>query len=457
MSGNLTRTFFRPVCSTILMAGILFSNTSTAATWQEQGDAGSLLNSAQSILGVGNVETIEGKISARSDVDLYKIYISDPSAFSAVVSGGGDVAGDTDWDSKLWLFDENGLGIYANDDAVNRNEADAGLPSSHALGPQVAGNYFLAISDDDVSPFSGPTLNDLIFAVSNSPYTAILAPTGGGSTSPLTDWRSASSTVIDYANANYSIALNGAELVPSAEMQSQIEFIERFYVNILGRASDQDGLNYWLNIIQTQSGAKVAFGFLNSNEFLALNLDKPDFVNILYKTMFDREPDESGLGFWLSNLDAGYSRDEVIYGFVSSLEFAALADSFDVTPISENEETEFLIDNFVRRFYKFVLNRDPDTVGNDYWTSKLLNGDETGGNIARGFFKSSEFLARNTTDDEFVEIAYQAIFGRTSDLDGKQNWLGRLAAGTTREELINGFIISQEFSVLAERFGIRAN
>ena len=36
-----------------------------------------------------------------------------------------------------------------------------------------------------------------------------------------------------------------------------LSFVERFYTNSLGRASDPNGLNAWLNII-TQSAAAVA-------------------------------------------------------------------------------------------------------------------------------------------------------------------------------------------------------
>jgi len=450
MNSKAVRTVFRPVFSTIFMVATLFSNTSNAVTWQEEGDAGELLSSAQSLIGREDIETINGNISTSYDVDIYKIKITNPTLFSAVLSGG---EGENNWDSMLWLFDENGLGVYANDDAHTGNGSST-LPFGNSLSPKVFGEYYLAISDDDINPYSGSSISDLIFAASSYPYTDIIAPTGSGNSSSLSGWNP-SLIEKNFNNANYSIALTGATLVPTADMviEDQIAFIERFYQNILGRASDEAGLNYWLDILQTESGAKVAFGFLNSNEFIALNLDNPEFITIMYKTMFDRDPDEEGLEFWMSNLDAGSSRDEVIYGFVSSLEFAALANSFNVTPISDADE----INNFVKRFYQQVLNREPDTDGNIYWTSKLLNGDETGGNIARGFFESSEFIGRLTADDEFIDIAYHAFFGRDPDSTGKQDWLDRLSAGTTREEVVSGFINSQEFIDLAARFGIRAN
>jgi hypothetical protein len=437
------------------MVAILFSNTSNAVTWQEQGDAGELLSSAQSLTGRDDIEAINGNISTSYDVDMYKIKISNPTSFSAVLTGG---EGDNNWDSMLWLFDENGLGVYANDDAHTGNGSST-LPFGSSLSPKLFGEYFLAISDDDIDPYSGSSISDLIFAASGYPYTEIIAPTGSGGSSSLSGWIPDSTVEKSFNNANYSIALTGATLVPTPDMviEDQIAFIERFYQNILGRASDEEGLKYWLNVLQTDSGATVAFGFFNSNEFIALNLDNPDFVDILYQTMFGRNQDEEGAKFWIPKLDSGESRDSIIYGFVSSLEFEILANGFNVTPISDADARPFLINDFVQRFYQLVLNREPDIDGNNYWTSKLLDGEETGGNIARGFFESSEFIDRLTTDGEFIDIAYQAFFGRGPDSGGQQYWLGQLSAGVAREEVISGFINSQEFIDLADRFGIKAN
>ena len=79
-------------------------------------------------------------------------------------------------------------------------------------------------------------------------------------------------------------------------------FIEHFYTNSLGRTSDLNGLNTWLNIINTQSAAAVAQGFLNSAEFMNRNLDDSAFVDILYRTLFDREGDADGVAFWMDQL-----------------------------------------------------------------------------------------------------------------------------------------------------------
>ncbi|MEL0137036.1 MAG: DUF4214 domain-containing protein, partial [Halieaceae bacterium] len=118
-------------------------------------------------------------------------------------------------------------------------------------------------------------------------------------------------------------------------------FVERFYTNILGRPSDPDGLAAWLNVINTQSAAAVAQGFLNSAEFLNKNLDDSAFVDILYRTLFDREGDAGGVAVWMDQLTTGKLREMVIWGFLRSGEFKNLADSFGVTALNAADESAY--------------------------------------------------------------------------------------------------------------------
>ena len=103
-----------------------------------------------------------------------------------------------------------------------------------------------------------------------------------------------------------------------------------------------------------------AFGFFNSAEFQSLNLNNTDFVNVLYNTIFGRNADEAGLKYWLGVLNDGLLRDFVLYGFFQSSEFSALAEQFGVTGYSERDHAQFLVKDFVRRFYVNVLGRESD-------------------------------------------------------------------------------------------------
>ncbi|MDC0411366.1 DUF4214 domain-containing protein, partial [Luminiphilus sp.] len=187
-------------------------------------------------------------------------------------------------------------------------------------------------------------------------------------------------------------------------------FIERFYVNILGRPSDQAGLNGWLEIIQAQSASAVALGFFNSTEFLSKDLDNRAFLDILYSTLFNRAGDSGGVAGWLELLEAGKLRDMVIYGFLRSAEFKALSDSFSVTAVSAADEAAYGVRAFTERFYTLVLSRQPDVGGFNTWVSGLSAGTLSGSDIAKAFFLSAEYLGRNTSDSDFVDTCYQAFF-----------------------------------------------
>jgi subtilisin-like proprotein convertase family protein len=232
-------------------------------------------------------------------------------------------------------------------------------------------------------------------------------------------------------------------------------FIERFYVNILGRPSDEAGLNAWLELINTQSASAVALGFLNSTEFKNKGLDDVAFVDILYRSFFDRAGDEAGTGYWLEQLAAGKLREMVIWGFLNAAEFKTLSDGFGVAAVSAADQSAYGIRAFTERFYALVLGRQPDQGGFDIWVSSLTAGVYSGGDIAKAFFLSPEYLNQDTSDSAFVETAYQAFFGRAADEGGKQGWLTALLEGQSREDVLNGFIGSAEFATLTASYGIK--
>jgi len=226
----------------------------------------------------------------------------------------------------------------------------------------------------------------------------------------------------------------------------QESFIERFYQNILGRTADTGGMATWLDAIQTQSAAAVAEGFFSSSEFTALGLNDEDFVDILYQTLFDRGADAGGRADWLGQLSGGIPRNEVIQGFLNAPEFKNLADSFGVSATS--------VGGFVNRFYELVLDRASDEAGFNDWTSQLNSKTKGGGDIARGFFNSQEYTQRGLSNPVFLDICYRAFFDREADAGGKSTWLTNLTNGATKNEVLDGFINSQEFSNLAAVYGI---
>jgi hypothetical protein len=177
--------FFQVAASTSFLMLSFLAVPAHAVNWQEVGDAGDLLSTAQEPLGNGSLRNIRGTISTNADVDLYRIFISSPTTFSAsVTSTSGN------FDSVLALFNSGGYGVYGNDDA-KLGDSGAGLPAGSLLGPQAPGWYYIAIFGLDTMPTGGNGFmpDHYIAPDTSAPFTSVLSASGPGGASPLTGWR----------------------------------------------------------------------------------------------------------------------------------------------------------------------------------------------------------------------------------------------------------------------------
>ena len=109
-------------------------------------------------------------------------------------------------------------------------------------------------------------------------------------------------------------------------------FVTRFYMTCLNRIPDSAGLSSWTSdlISGKATGAQVAYGFIFSNELLSKNLSDEEFLDIMYSAFFGRPPDEEGFNSWLEAMANGGSRQYILAGFVNSLEFKILCDSYGI-------------------------------------------------------------------------------------------------------------------------------
>lgn len=94
----------------------------------------------------------------------------------------------------------------------------------------------------------------------------------------------------------------------------------------LGRSYDVSGLNYWIG--QRETGVaieRVAGFFLGSPEFTEQigpvgSLSNAAYVDALYQNVLGRAGEPGGRAFWIGELAAGRSREEVLLGFSNSPE-----------------------------------------------------------------------------------------------------------------------------------------
>lgn len=103
-------------------------------------------------------------------------------------------------------------------------------------------------------------------------------------------------------------------------------------------------------------------------------------VTRMYDTVFDREPDPTGLPFWTARSRAGMALDAMAEGFMQ-------ADEFRLTyGTPDNAE-------FTALLYENVLDRPGEPGGMAFWTRLLDQGIADRADVVAGFSESAEHAA----------------------------------------------------------------
>jgi hypothetical protein len=145
------------IAGTLIALVFMFLAASVSAvSWNETGDAGNTLLTAQTPIGIGALDTIVGTIGSGTDTDVFRIYIPDPSIL-AVTMNGTALSGDND--TELYILDAFGNLVFNDDDGgpgwLSQANAGplAGRPSGIYL---VAYNQFSSIPENSqLSPVTG--------------------------------------------------------------------------------------------------------------------------------------------------------------------------------------------------------------------------------------------------------------------------------------------------------------
>jgi len=249
---------------------------------------------------------------------------------------------------------------------------------------------------------------------------------------------------------------------PAAEEKADqliADFVERLYVNMLGRASDPSGKANWINHLKNgRTAAQVSERFVFSAELTGKNLNNKDFVTVMYNTFLDRAPDAGGLEHWTTILSNGCTRKYIFKRFVESPEFRGICESYGITAgtytCDEYKDQSAGLTAFVSRLYTKALNRPYDADGLEHWTKSYITKAYTLDEIARRIVFSEEFQNRKLSDEAFVDCMYATFFNRQPDAGGKAHWLNMLKNGGTREDVFKGFLRAQEYKNLVASFGL---
>lgn len=237
-------------------------------------------------------------------------------------------------------------------------------------------------------------------------------------------------------------------------------FVKRMYTVALGREAEKDGLSYWTQRLKSQeiAGAGVAYGFICSDELKAQQLSDGDYVDVLYRTFFNREAEPEGRAYWMQALAERNTREYVLSGFVNSREFSDLCDRYEIARGTMQADGSSVyrpeVRAFVMRLYTNVLNRQGETMGVEDWSNWINTGEISAEDASKKFFASDEFAARQLNDGDYVEVLYQTFMGRASEAAGKAYWIEKLQNGESREIVLEGFSQSEEFKEIMAGYGL---
>ena len=224
--------------------------------------------------------------------------------------------------------------------------------------------------------------------------------------------------------------------------------VTRLYLAALGRLPEQFGLENWAAALDSGLDLRVAAGgFIGSPEFNARfgALDNTGFVERLYLNVLGRNSDPQGLANWLAALARGQSKADLLIGFAESAENRARTKEIADAGIVDFNNTMAV----VARLYNATLGRDPDLGGAEYWARQLGGGTPLQ-SIVAGFTGSPEFQGRYgaLADRPFVEQLYRNTLFREADIPGLNNWVQAISAGLSRADVVLGFSESIEHQLM---------
>lgn len=143
-------------------------------------------------------------------------------------------------------------------------------------------------------------------------------------------WQDGKYVIANAANGT-SHSLSGIERIQFADKAVALDVdgvagqVYRLYQAVFGRTPDSTGLGFWIDAADRgQSIAQIADEFAASSEFKTLYETSPtpdEIVTKLYANVLHRAPDQSGYDFWLQVIESNPTLvEEVLVSFSESVE-----------------------------------------------------------------------------------------------------------------------------------------
>ena len=360
-------------------------------------------------------------------------------------------------DGAYWIFHLDEAASYADRVADGKTWAPpasvAPATPSSSMPPTVAPKNPSKPGSSNPSTPTNP-------GTSNNPGTTNPSTTNKPGTISMTDPSNNSSTSNNTTKPSSSSnqsskapAITKAVITQAPDPKSSVaDFVDRIYKYVLDRESEAEGAAFWTDELYCfrRTGAEVGLQFIFSDEFVSRNLSDAEFVTVLYRTFFGREPEQDGFKYWTSALaDGTFDRIAVANGFVYSQEWADTCARYGIRSGGIEPMVELTPSDktyaFVERMYTTALKRESDKDGKNYWSAELANFRYSGEQVGVLFFLSDEMNALGLNDSEFVTRLYKTFMDRDPEEGGFNFWVGYLAGGGSRDGAVLGFTRSEEF------------
>ncbi len=263
--------------------------------------------------------------------------------------------------------------------------------------------------------------------------------------------------------SQYGIQAGQINLTDIIDLHPEItRFVNRLYELVLSRTPDATGRREWVEALVSKrnTAAVAALGFLDSNELKGKNLSDSDYLDILYRTLLDREPDGKGKSEWLAVVEMGVSRNYLIYNFVASPEFGDLCAQYGIDrgtiTLTESRDQNKYITGFVKKAYETGLQRSPSVSDLNNWSQQLNAHTLSGKSFVESIVFSTEGKSKSTSDSDFVRLAYRVALLRDPSAADISNGTNILKS-QSRESYLSSILNSSEFKGICDTYALPYN
>jgi hypothetical protein len=285
--------------------------------------------------------------------------------------------------------------------------------SSSVSGPPVTGTVTFADNGTVLGSASVGANGQATFTTSSlAAGSHVIAAAYGGDT--------------NYAPGSSSVIVQVSSVSPPPSPSPIVNFVRALYQQVLHRPADTNGLNDWVNRLQSGQFTReqVAALFLTSTERYTI------VVAQFYQTFLGRAPDP-GAAFWINGLVSGtLTQTDVALGIVNSPEF--------MHDFQSNM-------SYVQALYVKILSRQPSAQELALQTAALDTGLITRPLMAFAFLAAPEAYV------EAIDFFYTCLLRRPPTAAEEQGWFAIMTAGQTSPIAAEAtFLASVEYFALVQ-------